>query len=131
MNDRIAKTNTPNEEPTTQLGEHVRSLRQARGLSVRGLASRAKVDATWVSRLENGVYTSPDPRYLSRLAQALGIDVEDLYLDAGYNLTRGLPGFKVYFRSKYRYLPPEAIAQLQAHFDLINEKYQDKKGDAP
>jgi len=115
-------------EQASRLGEHVRNLRQSRGLSVRGLAAQAGVDATWISRLEHGVYTSPDPRYLWRLAQSLEIDAEDLYLDAGYSDGRTLPGFAPYLRAKYD-LPAEAIAQLEAHFQLINEKYHEKKGD--
>ncbi len=128
MRDNLAKAGSESEEQTTQLGEHVRHLRETQGLSVRGLAAQAKVDATWLSRLEHGVYASPDPRYLWRLAQALGIDVEDLYLDAGYGDGRGLPGFAPYLRAKYDF-PQEAIAQLEAHFQLVNEKYHDKKGD--
>src|SRR6267154_976337 len=119
-------TNTHQEEQTIRLGEHVRRLRETQGLSVRSLAAQAKVDATWLSRLERGVYNSPDPRSLWRLAVALDIDVEELYLDAGYS--NGLPGFAPYLRAKYD-LPAEAIAHLEAHFQLVNEKYQDKKGD--
>ena len=121
-------TNTQNQEQTVRLGEHVRRLRHASDLSVRGLAAQAKVDATWLSRLEHGIYTSPDPRSLSRLARALDIDAEELYLDAGYSDGRGLPGFAPYLRAKYD-LPAEAISQLEAHFELISEKYHDNKGD--
>jgi transcriptional regulator with XRE-family HTH domain len=120
--------NTKNQEQAARLGAHVRHLRQAKGLSVRGLAAQAQVDATWLSRLEHGIYTSPDPRSLWRLAQALEIDVEELYLDAGYSDGRGLPGFGPYLRAKYD-LPAEAISQLEAHFELISEKYHDNKGD--
>ncbi len=122
-------TNTKNvEQATARLGAHVRHLRQIKEQSVRGLAARAQVDATWLSRLEHGIYASPDPRSLWRLAQALEIDVEELYLDAGYSDGRGLPGFGPYLRAKYD-LPAEAILQLEAHFELISEKYHDKKGE--
>src|SRR5215467_7545182 len=121
MNDQSGSIKTGNNEDTSRLGKHIRHLRETSDLSVRGLAARANVDATWLSRLEHGVYASPDPRYLWRLAQALDIDVEDLYLDAGYSDGRGLPGFAPYLRAKYD-LPAEAIAQLDAHFQLINEK---------
>src|SRR6266568_5113723 len=114
MRNEATKTDTQNEGQTTRLGEHVRHLRQARGLSVRGLAAQAKVDATWVSRLEHGTYSSPDPRSLLRLAGALDIDAEELYLDAGYGDGRGLPGFAPYLRAKYD-LPADAVAQLEAH----------------
>jgi len=116
------------ERQTTRLGQRIYYRRVGRNLSVRGLAAQAKVDATWLSRLEHGVYRSPDPRSLSRLARALEIDAEDLYLDAGYSDGRGLPGFAPYLRAKFD-LPPDAIEQLEAHFQLINDKYHDKKGD--
>jgi len=60
--------NANKEKQMAELGEHVRELRQAKALSVRGLAARANVDATWLSRLEHGIYSSPDPRSLWRLA---------------------------------------------------------------
>jgi transcriptional regulator with XRE-family HTH domain len=122
-------TSIQNQEQAERLGAHVRHLRQTGSLSVRGLAARASVDATWLSRLEHGVYSSPDPRSLWRLAQALEVDVEELYLDAGYGDGRGLPGFGPYLRAKYD-LPQEAIDQLEAHFELISEKYHDNKGDS-
>ena len=50
----------------------------------------------------------------------------DLYLEAGFGDARGLPGFGPYLRAKY-HLPDEAIAQLEAHFALINEKYRAKR----
>lgn len=62
------ETRTGNQEQTVGLGKHVRHLREAKGFSVRGLAAKAKVDATWLSRLEHGSYSSPDPRSLWRLA---------------------------------------------------------------
>jgi transcriptional regulator with XRE-family HTH domain len=111
-----------------ELGRYVRQARESRGLSVRALAAAANVDATWLSRLEHGTYISPDPRSLWRLARALDIEVADLYLAAGYRDGRGLPEFGIYLRSKYD-LPEDAIAQLSAHFDLINEKYHQQEGE--
>jgi transcriptional regulator with XRE-family HTH domain len=114
-------------EKSTRLGQHIRRLRQAKDLSVRGLAAAAKVDATWLSRLEHGTYESPDPRSLYRLARALDTEVSDLYLTAGYGDGRGLPGFAPYLRAKYD-LPEDAVTQLEAHFELINERYRREKG---
>ena len=45
-----------------RLGQHIRELRESKGLSVRGLAAKADVDFSWLSRLERGVYESPDAR---------------------------------------------------------------------
>jgi transcriptional regulator with XRE-family HTH domain len=119
-------TNTkgrPVSEASAKLGAYVQQLRLDRSLGVRGLAARAKVDASWLSRLEHGKIGSPDARSLWRIARALDVEVADLYLEAGFGDAHGLPGFGPYLRAKY-HLPPEAIAQLEAHFELINEKYQ-------
>ena len=118
---------TPNSH---QLGARVKRLREEAGLSVRGLAAAAKVDATYLSRLEHGAIGSPDPRILYRLANVLEVEVADLYTAAGYHDGRGLPGFAPYLRAKYDF-PDEAIAQLEAHFDLINERQQRKGDDHP
>jgi transcriptional regulator with XRE-family HTH domain len=109
------------------LGQHIHQLRVSRGLSVRALAAQAKVDFSWLSKLERGEYEQPGARHLYQLARALDIEVQELYLIAGYEDAGGLPGFEPYLRAKYD-LPDEAIQQLQAHFDLINEKYQPKEG---
>jgi transcriptional regulator with XRE-family HTH domain len=115
-------------DESAKLGAHIRKLREGKGLSVRGLAAAATIDATYLSRLEHGMYESPDPRYLYRLARALDVEVAELYLTAGYGDGRGLPGLAPYLRAKYD-LPDEAVAQLEAHFDLINERYLNQKGD--
>lgn len=119
----MAKVETkPVSEASARLGAYVQQLRLERSLSVRALAARAKVDFSWLSRLEHGRYTSPDARSLWKIARALDVEVADLYLEAGFGDARGLPGFGPYLRAKYQ-LPDEAIAQLEAHFALINEKY--------
>jgi transcriptional regulator with XRE-family HTH domain len=105
-----------------QLGELLHKLRVERDLSLRGLAATAGLDATWLMRVERGQYQSPDPRLLRRLAEVLDIDTADLFLAADYRGSEGLPGFAPYLRAKYD-LPNEAVEQLAAHFELINEKY--------
>jgi transcriptional regulator with XRE-family HTH domain len=104
------------------LGAYVRNRRVKAGMSLRELAAQAQVDPSWLSRLERGVFASPDARLLWRLARALDVEVAELYLAAGYS--DGLPGFAPYLRAKYHHLPEEAIAQLEAHFQLIDEKYR-------
>jgi transcriptional regulator with XRE-family HTH domain len=107
------------------MGEHIRRLRATQGLGLRETARKAGVDPTWLSRLEQGVYVSPDPRSIGKVARALDVDVEELYVVAGLATGQGLPGFAPYLRAKYD-LPAEAVAQLEAHFQLLNEKYQPK-----
>jgi transcriptional regulator with XRE-family HTH domain len=121
---RMAKASTkPVSEASSRLGAYVQQLRLKQALSLRSLAARAKVDFSWLSRLERGRIASPDARALWRVARALDAEPADLYLEAGFGDAHGLPGFGPYLRAKY-HLPAEAVAQLEAHFALINEKYQ-------
>ncbi|MGI8767292.1 MAG: helix-turn-helix domain-containing protein [Gemmatimonadaceae bacterium] len=113
-----------NNDNSNALGDYVRRLREAAGLSVRGLAATARVDWSWLAKLEHGTFASPDPRALWRLAQALDVEVAELYQAAGYG--DGLPGFAPYLRARYG-LPEEAVAQLEAHFALINDKYSEER----
>lgn len=109
------------------LGAHITRLRYAQGMSRRETARQAGVDSTWLARLEQGVYTSPNLRAVGKVARVLGVDVEELYVVAGLSTGKGLPSFTPYLRAKYD-LPSDAVAQLEAHFQLLNEKYQAKGG---
>jgi transcriptional regulator with XRE-family HTH domain len=53
------------------LGLLLRSLRDARGLSLRELAQLAGIDHAYVHRLETGDKEAPSPDVLSRLIRAL------------------------------------------------------------
>ena len=63
---------------TPSVGARLKELRQARGYSVRELASRAAVDHVTVVRIEND-HTEPHPRTLRKLAESLGVDVGFFY----------------------------------------------------
>jgi transcriptional regulator with XRE-family HTH domain len=115
--------------PTRELGQLVRTAREEAGLSVRGLASAADVDSSWLSRLERGDYTSPDPRHLRALAQALGLDAAELFIAAGYQAGDELPAFAPYLRARYDELPAEAVEQLADYFDFVFSKYREEGGD--
>jgi transcriptional regulator with XRE-family HTH domain len=108
-------------EKNTKLGRKVRVLRAKRQMSVRGLAAAAGVDATWLSRLERGMYDSPDPRLLRELAEVLEIEASELFIAAGFEDSQSLPQFAPYLRVKYD-LPEDAVAQLEAHFKLFNKR---------
>lgn len=121
MNVESADIAARNEE----LGHYINKKRLTKGLGLRETARTARVDPTWLMRLEQGHYTSPDPRNLMKVARALEIDVEDLYAIAGLTSGTGLPGLAPYLRAKYD-LPDDAVTQLEAHFELLNAKYQPK-----
>jgi transcriptional regulator with XRE-family HTH domain len=59
-------------------GTKLRMLRQDRGLSVRGLASRAGVSTETVFNIERGKRDFIWPRTARKLAEALGVDPADL-----------------------------------------------------
>jgi len=71
------------------LGQLVRWEREARGLSLRGLARRARVSPSYVTRLEQG-RTGAHVRTLRRLAVALDINLPRLLWPA---IRRRLRGF--------------------------------------
>lgn len=65
-------------QPTSaQLGTAIRRLRKSRGESIEGLAGRADVHWTSVSRIENGKQ-SPSWDLAGNLATALEVDIADL-----------------------------------------------------
>ena len=55
----------------------LRAVRQKKGLSLRGLAAKAKVDFSTIYRIEVGK-EAPRLPTLERLARALGVKVADL-----------------------------------------------------
>lgn len=58
-------------------GQKIKALRQQRGYSLRGLAKRAEVSVAYLSKLERNE-SSPTVNLLTRLAEALGVAVDEL-----------------------------------------------------
>ena len=61
-----------------KLGEIVRELREARGLSQAQLAERAQIALSYVTTIEAGQPGSPPRQILQRLARALGVTAKKL-----------------------------------------------------
>jgi transcriptional regulator with XRE-family HTH domain len=112
-------------ESEKSVGEIIREQRETRGLSIARAASAARVDARWLSRLERGIYRNPDARLMYQVAKVLDLETTDLFVAA--NFSDGLPSFAPYLRSRYD-LPPEAVEQLEAHFELLAQKYNGGNG---
>ena len=70
--------------PRRQFGNILRKVRKVRGLSIYELASKADVDAGYISRLENAHRNPPSPRVLQRFAEALSVRADLLMMAAGY-----------------------------------------------
>src|SRR5687768_14097454 len=62
----------------TQLGGRLRTLRQARGLSVRTLAARTDFSPSFISQVENGL-ASPSIASLARIAEQLGTSLGQFF----------------------------------------------------
>ena len=60
------------------LGDRVRELREARGLTQEALASRAGLHRVYLAQLEIGRNDNPRLDTLRRLAQALGVSLGEL-----------------------------------------------------
>jgi transcriptional regulator with XRE-family HTH domain len=106
-----------------QLAELLRRHRQAQQLTAREVARRAGVDVGTVTRLEQGQILSPRAENLRAIGAVLHIPAADLFAAAAWLPEGELPSFRPYLRSKYRELPPEAIAEIEAEFERIARDY--------
>jgi hypothetical protein len=70
-------------------------------------------------RLEQGAFAAPRPDKLARIAEALEINLADLYARAGYVAPGELPGFHAYLPAKYRELPEAAVTELSKLFEEL------------
>lgn len=95
------------------LGAALKAHRERAGLSLREVSRRVGVPPSTVQRFENGEVEAPDPYKLARFADALRMEVEDLYTLAGLTPTNGLPTFRTYLRAKTG-LSDAAILEAEA-----------------
>src|SRR4030043_2156140 len=61
----------------------LRELRKEAGLTLRELAGKINVDFTYISKLENGQLSPPSEQVISRLAEVLNTDREELIQISG------------------------------------------------
>ncbi len=85
------------------------------------LAGAVGVAKSVVHDWERGVMT-PKPPNLAGLAEALEVDLERLYVLAGYRVPRVLPALGEYLRASYPDLPSRAIKRMErAIAEVANE----------
>ncbi len=60
------------------LGERIRELRKAKGLTQEQLAELVGVEPRHISRVEGG-YNSPSIERLARIAEVLGVPIQELF----------------------------------------------------
>jgi len=117
---------------TEALGKLLKERRHELGFSAKEVADRAGIADSNVLRIEQGAIANPRPETLKSLADALRLDLSDLYATAGYVQPEGLPNFAPYLRSKYADLPASAKRELEDSFNRIAAKHgYDANGPAP
>ena len=73
-----------------KLGDKIRELREGFGFTQGHLAVGASVSQGYLSQLENGDVKNPSAAVLLRVAQAMGVDPDELFEAAGYPTVRTL-----------------------------------------
>jgi len=116
------------EEQASKLGAHLKTLRQAQGLSLAEVGEQTNIGPSHLFYIEEGKRRTPHPDYLHRLARFFGVLVEDLYALAGYTPAGELPELPAYLRSKYD-LSDEVIREIENYKDFLTEREHD--GDTP
>src|ERR1043166_1159758 len=69
--------------PEMSFGERVRTLRKAKGLTLREVAAEVGINFTYLSKIENGKLDFsdyPSEKLIRKLAKALGGDTDELLL---------------------------------------------------
>lgn len=102
-------------------GDALRSARLAKGLTLRDLAARVGMPYSTLSKLENGKMSFTYDK-LIRLAQGLGIDLQELMGGAGEQPATSSPGRRSFTRAGEA---PLAESESYAHFypaaDLVGK----------
>ena len=96
----------------TALGQVLRARREELGLSTRQLSAQAGVNDVTIVRIERGEFAAPRPDKLSRLADALGLRLADIFAMADYVAPSELPTLAPYLQAKYPGLPDDAVAAI-------------------
>ncbi len=111
-----------------QLGKYVREQRLAAKLSLRDLEAATGLSRGALSQIEQGG-RGANPETLQRIAEALGIDYEDLYAMSGISRPEKLPEIDAYLRTRYRdELTATDRKSLERYFDELCAKRGGKRG---
>ena len=112
-----------------KLGQFIKKVRKAKGLSQLTVARRAGIARSYISRLESDDFKKPSLDMLSRIATALGISIDTLLQKAGYKgkvLKKELPDLDIYLREKFN-LTERAIEDVSLFVNFVKKKYLKEK----
>ena len=66
-----------------EFGARLRELRKRSGMSQRELAQKVKIDFTYLSKIESGRLSPPSEKVITKLAEVLGANKDELIVLAG------------------------------------------------
>ncbi len=107
-----------------KLGRLLAKARRRKGLTLRGLDDLTGVSYAWIGRMEAGEFSAPAPSKLTRVAEALEVPLEEIDRITRGDVSKGLPGMRTYFRTKYQ-LSPAEIAQIEDRFEQVRRARRD------
>ncbi len=110
-------------EQANRIGRMIATARRNKGWSLRQLSNESGISHTWLLKLEHGVYLTPAPDLLIRVADALGVDPERIDRIVKGQMSDSLPGVRTYFRAKYDLTPTE-IDAIEATVEDIQRKHE-------
>lgn len=64
----------------SKIGERIREIRKAKGLSLGQVGLRGGIDRTYISRIESGKVANPSHDTLAKVARGLGLAVPELFI---------------------------------------------------
>ena len=110
------------------LGESIRKIRQARGISQGEMQKRTGILRSYLSRVENG-HTVPSFATLQRLAGAMGVTLSDFFSPEGappLSSGSGDSGGE-YLRELKNLLPQLSAEQRQQLLDTVKQMARTRK----
>jgi transcriptional regulator with XRE-family HTH domain len=109
------------------LGDSIRRIRQAKGLSQGEMQKRTGILRSYLSRVENG-HTVPSLATLQRLASAMGVALADFFAAEGEGAaaTTTVPhdAATEYLGELKNYLPQLSTQQRQELLNMVKEMAQ-------
>lgn len=110
-------------DQAANLGQFLRQRREELGLSTRQLSKQTGVNDVTIARIERGEFSAPRPDKLSKIAEALGVSLADVFAMADYVTPADLPTFTPYLRSKYRDLPDDAVDAIERYAAKLAKRH--------
>lgn len=115
------------------LGMRIRTLRKALGYTQQSLAEKTNVSRIYIQALESN-RRQPSMKLLSRLAEALQVEVQDLVKTVASTSTgrlqleevlQGSPDVEVWYRSKK--LRPGELKFMQSLISAVMSKWEEEE----